>query len=68
MNADCRIQNAEYIVPTLSVGTPPWTLRVLTSENVLTYRDAKRHWLHSHAERGNDKILNKAAENLKAIV
>ncbi|KAB0524265.1 hypothetical protein F7R20_19765 [Pseudomonas brassicacearum subsp. brassicacearum] len=34
------------IVPTLCVGTPPWTLRV--------HCDAERHGMHSHAERGND--------------
>ncbi|AUO22023.1 rplA family protein [Pseudomonas sp. GP01-A8] len=37
------------IVPTLCVGTPPWTLCV-RSERC----DAERHWMHSHAERGND--------------
>ncbi|RRW55674.1 hypothetical protein EGJ55_11220 [Pseudomonas moraviensis] len=36
------------IVPTLRMGMPPVTLRV-------TLRDAERPWLHSHAERGNDR-------------
>ena len=36
------------IVPTLRVATPPGKLRVLLE------RDAERHWMHSHAERGND--------------
>ncbi|VVO58895.1 hypothetical protein PS887_00683 [Pseudomonas fluorescens] len=37
------------IVPTLRVATPPGKLRVLLE------RDAERHWMHSHAERGNDQ-------------
>ncbi|RXE53845.1 hypothetical protein B4O85_03085 [Pseudomonas azotoformans] len=37
------------IVPTLCVGTPPWTLCV--------HSDAERHGIHSHAERGNDLSL-----------
>ncbi|RAG99173.1 rplA family protein [Pseudomonas sp. Leaf98] len=36
------------IVPTLRVGTPPWTLCVRLC-------DAERHGMHSHAERGNDQ-------------
>ena len=36
------------IGPTLRVGMPPGTLRVLLE------RDAERHWMYSHAERGND--------------
>ncbi|TBN45202.1 hypothetical protein EYC95_14740 [Pseudomonas sp. BGI-2] len=36
------------IVPTLRVGMPHWTLRVRSW-------DAERPWLHSHAERGNDR-------------
>ncbi|MRU50277.1 rplA family protein [Pseudomonas gessardii] len=39
------------IVPTLCVGTPPWTLCVRSG-------DAERHWMHSHAERGNDHHHN----------
>ncbi|OPA97049.1 hypothetical protein BFW87_08700 [Pseudomonas fluorescens] len=35
------------IVPTLCVGTPPWTLCVRSW-------DAERPGMHSHAERGND--------------
>ncbi|PRB46490.1 hypothetical protein CQ009_05490 [Pseudomonas sp. MYb2] len=38
------------IVPTLRVGMPPGTLRVPS------LCDAERHWMHSHAERGNDKV------------
>ncbi|PMY67159.1 hypothetical protein C1X27_10445 [Pseudomonas sp. MPR-AND1B] len=37
------------IVPTLYVGMPPWTLRVPSAQ-----RDAERHRMYSHAERGND--------------
>ncbi|SEE54385.1 hypothetical protein SAMN04490198_1812 [Pseudomonas palleroniana] len=37
------------IVPTLCVGMPPRTLRVCLK------RDAERHRMHSHAERGNDR-------------
>ncbi|TVT85276.1 hypothetical protein FPT12_06535 [Pseudomonas sp. H3(2019)] len=37
------------IVPTLCVGMPPGTLRVPSR------RDAERHRMHSHAERGNDQ-------------
>ena len=42
------------IVPTLRVGMPPGTLRVLLE------RDAERHWMHSHAERGNDHMAKPA--------
>ncbi|MBR7215424.1 hypothetical protein E1K68_22090 [Pseudomonas sp. B2021] len=38
------------IVPTLCVGMPLVTLRVTVSS-----ADAERPWLHSHAERGNDR-------------
>ncbi|PNY72957.1 hypothetical protein FJ692_22015 [Pseudomonas fluorescens] len=37
------------IDPTLCVGMPLVALRVTVSS-----ADAKRPWLHSHAERGND--------------
>jgi len=37
------------IVPTLCVVTPPRT------RCVRCRGDAERHWLHSHAERGNDQ-------------
>ncbi|KAB0476923.1 hypothetical protein F7R12_05710 [Pseudomonas tolaasii] len=40
------------IVPTLCVGMPPWTLCVRFYR-----RDAERHRIHSHAERGNDHQL-----------
>ncbi|THG71928.1 hypothetical protein E5198_19990 [Pseudomonas sp. A-1] len=36
------------IAPTLRVGVPYRTLRVC-------FCDAERHWLRSHAERGNDQ-------------
>ena len=42
------------IVPTLRVGMPPGTLRVLLE------RDAGRHWMYSHAERGNDHMAKPA--------
>ncbi|THF28390.1 hypothetical protein E5170_22195 [Pseudomonas atacamensis] len=38
------------IVPTLCVGMPQRTLRVRLC------RDAERPGLHSHAERGNDRL------------
>ena len=40
---------ASVIGPTLCVGVPHRTLRV-------HFCDAERHWLHSHAERGNDQF------------
>ncbi|RFD34206.1 hypothetical protein CER19_00080 [Pseudomonas sp. GL93] len=43
------------IVPTLRVGMPPWTLRVRSRG-----RDAERHRMHSHAERGNEQAANVA--------
>ncbi|POM11061.1 hypothetical protein CUU62_01975 [Pseudomonas sp. WP001] len=45
------------IVPTLCVGMPPWTLRVLLSaQNTAGAQgDAERHGMHAHAERGNDQ-------------
>ncbi|TVT85959.1 hypothetical protein FPT12_02885 [Pseudomonas sp. H3(2019)] len=39
------------IVPMLCVGMPPWTLRVRSVSC-----DAERHWMHSHAECGNDLL------------
>ena len=47
----CAMAHTQMIVPTLCVGMPPRTLRVLTS----AHGDAERHTLHSHAERGNDQ-------------
>ena len=38
------------IVPTLRVGTPLETLCVSS----VSASGAERHWLHSHAEHGND--------------
>ncbi|PWE47361.1 hypothetical protein C9I49_04655 [Pseudomonas prosekii] len=48
-------------VPTLCVGMPLGTLRV-----PLLNRDAKRYWLHSHAERGNDQSRCHLSANYKA--
>ncbi|MCP2055051.1 UNVERIFIED_ORG: hypothetical protein J3D59_004911 [Pseudomonas fluorescens] len=45
------------IVPTLSVGMPPWTLRVPMCASISSpaQGDAERHRMYSHAERGNDQ-------------
>ncbi|POM09617.1 hypothetical protein CUU62_28290 [Pseudomonas sp. WP001] len=45
------------IVPTLRVGMPPRTLRVLLSAKKRHSRngDAERHGMRSHAEHGNDQ-------------
>ena len=48
--ADFWIGGAWMIVPTLCVGMPHGTLRVLPFAG-----DAQRHGMHYHAERGNDR-------------
>ncbi|AVU78048.1 hypothetical protein CRX69_23820 [Pseudomonas rhizophila] len=40
------------------MGMPPRTLRVLC--------DAERHWMHSHAERGNDRLRGQRFKRTEA--